>query len=302
MVVIAEALIALDERPRCVPASAWPGSLDGLDSPGLYAWWVDAAGAGELSDGLGEDLPAGRIYVGQAGAASSRAGLPSASTLRSRVTGDHLGGRVRSSTLRRTLASVLLVPLRLDLVGPRRLSAASEARLSDWMQDHLSVAVYAVDSGEHLAELEKCLVAALRPPLNVEHMLPSPMRSRLQELRAIVLHGIDDLWAAPDPELTDWRSILGEYGEAFDGYRYARLVRRSECADVADEVWGRRAEAGRFESPFADLRCALFWLQRCVHSNEQTCDWAPSAELVASAYRLYEAIQETWQREWGAAR
>lgn len=89
---------------------------------------------------------------------------------------------------------------------------------------------------------------------------------------------------------------------AFDGYRYAKLVRRCECAEVADEVWRRFEEEGRFASAFADLRCALFWLQRCVHSNEQTCDWAPSAELVASAYRLYEAIQETWQREWGAAR
>ena len=82
---LAGALVALDTDPRCIQASAWPGNLTGLDRPGLYAWWVDAAGAADLSAGLQIELLPGRIYVGQAGAASSRAGIASASTLRSRI-------------------------------------------------------------------------------------------------------------------------------------------------------------------------------------------------------------------------
>jgi len=58
---------------------------------------------------------------------------------------------------------------------------------------YLSVAVHGVDSGEHLAELEKGVVEALPPPLNIEHMPPNELRRRLRGLRAIVLHGIDDL-------------------------------------------------------------------------------------------------------------
>ena len=193
MAVIADALTALDAHPHCVPASAWPGSLTHLDRPALYARWVDAPVAEGLSTGLGLGLQAGRIYVGRAGAASSRAGIPSASTLRSRIGRNHLGGKIRSSTLRRTLASVLLAPLALGLVGPRRLDAASEVKLSEWMRRHLSVAVHGVDSGEHLAELERGVVEVLQPPLNVEHMPPNELRRRLRGLRAIVLHGIDDL-------------------------------------------------------------------------------------------------------------
>lgn len=65
MTSLAEALYALDGQPVWTEASAWPGSLRGLVSPGLYAWRVDALGAENLSRGLGIELPEGRIYVGQ---------------------------------------------------------------------------------------------------------------------------------------------------------------------------------------------------------------------------------------------
>ena len=226
-------------------------------------------------------VTAGRIYVGQAGAASSVAHHPSASTLRSRIGGNHLGGKVRSSTLRRTLASVLLAPLALELLGPKLLGAPSEARLTEWMRRHLSLAVHGVHSGEHLADLEKRVVDSLLPPLNVDHMPAGPLRERLRQLRAVVRHGIDDLWTAPDPALADWRGILGEYGQDFDGYRYARLVRRRECPEVLDEVLRRLKSEDEATPTFGDLRCALFWLQRCVHSAEQSPGWEPGDELEA---------------------
>ncbi|MCW2764935.1 MAG: hypothetical protein JWO11_894 [Nocardioides sp.] len=78
-----------------------------LDGPGLYSWFVDATGAADLSRGLGADIGEGLIYVGQTGAAKWPSGKPSASTLISRIRGQHLRGRRTASTLRLTLGSIL---------------------------------------------------------------------------------------------------------------------------------------------------------------------------------------------------
>lgn len=114
-----------------------------------------------------------------------------------------------------------------------------------------------------------------------------------------MVHGIDDLWIAPDPALRDWRRILGEYGQDFDGYRYARLVRRRECSEVADDVWRLHSEQGRFGGSYGDLRCALFWLQRCVHAAEQSPGWQPDAELERRVQVLYSNILDEWQKLTG---
>jgi hypothetical protein len=58
------ALLALDGDPVRVRASAWPGALRGVELPGLYSWWADAAGAADLADGLGVEVSPGRIYAG----------------------------------------------------------------------------------------------------------------------------------------------------------------------------------------------------------------------------------------------
>jgi hypothetical protein len=290
-----EALHTLARSLR-VPASQWPGALDGLDQPGLYAWWVDAAGAQELSLGLGMSLPEGLLYVGRAGAASTVNSVGSAATLRSRIGKNHLAGKVSRSTLRRSLAAMLLGPVALALAGPKRLQKESEVRLGAWMQAHLLISVWGTTTGAQLAETEKKVVQELEPPLNLDHIPIDALRRRIRGLRAIVTHGIDDLWVAPDPKLTEWRGILSDYGQAFDGYRYATLVRRRECAEVADEVWRSFEEEPRFTSSFADLRCALFWLQRCVHNAEQSPGWEPGADLEDRVQRLYAAIQEAWRR------
>jgi len=295
----AEALSALEERPALVPAREFPGALRHLDQPGLYAWRVDAPGAQHLSRGLGLPLREGVIYVGQAGARSTRSGVPSDATLRKRIGRNHLGGKVRTSTFRCTLAAVLLGPLALSVLGSRRLEPASEARLTEWMQKHLSIAVWGAPSDAQLARLEQGIVAALAPPLNLEHLPTDGLRARLHGLRAIVIQGIADLWLAPDPALRDWRSILASCGQAFDGYRYATAVLGCECPEVADEVWRRFAVQGHFASSFAELRCALFWLQRCVHNAEQSPGWRPDPDLERRVARLYRAIQEAWRREWG---
>jgi len=169
--------------------------------------------------------------------------------------------------------------------------------LRQWMRGQLCVAMDRMDAGEHVAELEAHVVEVLLPALDVEHMPPGQLRRRLLELHAIVVHGIDDLWVTPDPSLTSWREILAEYGQAFDGHRYAKLVRRRECDEVAEEVWRRFEEEQRFTSSFADLRCALFWLQRWVRNAEQEAGWQPNVELEDRVQRLYAAIQEAWRLE-----
>lgn len=167
-----------------VSARDWPDGLRRVDHPGLYSWWVDDAGAGELSDGLGHHVEAGRIYVGQTGATKWPSGTAGTATLAGRIRGNHLGGRIRGSTFRLTLAACLLRPLALVRTAPRQLNPGSEARLSAWMRDRLEVAVFAVLDRDSLADLEHRVLSDLDPPLNLDGMRPTPLRSDLTRLRA----------------------------------------------------------------------------------------------------------------------
>jgi hypothetical protein len=63
------------------------------------------------------------------------------------------------------------------------MDPAGEPRLSDWMLEHLSVAVAPVDDPLTLDVLETSVLAELDPVLNLAKMPPSPVRSRLSELR-----------------------------------------------------------------------------------------------------------------------
>jgi len=172
------ALEALDEDPIVISASEWPHGLHDLDSPGLYCWWVDGRGACELSAGLGLPVYPGRIYAGQTGAGSS------SSTLHGRIGGNHLRGSIEGSTLRLTLGAVLAEQLSLEKVGRKKFSADSEARLSSWMAERLSIAVYPFSDRQSLGDLEARVVSQLDPPLNLDHCDRStPLRARLKDLR-----------------------------------------------------------------------------------------------------------------------
>ena len=63
-------------------------------------------------------------------------------TLRRRLGGNHLSGRIRGSTFRLTLAAILAGPERLTTAGPGQLDRDSEQRLSQWMRAHLDAAVH----------------------------------------------------------------------------------------------------------------------------------------------------------------
>jgi hypothetical protein len=181
------ALDDLDVSPALVPASEWPAGVERLDRPGLYAWWVDEVGAAELTRGLapGRDLnvSAGRIDLGQAGATKWPSGRANDDTLGRRIGEVHLRGRVRMSTFRWTLASILFDQLELRGQAAMLINAPSEQALSDWMRAHLSVAVHPHDDRDTLGGLEHALLERLDPPLNLNHMQPSPIRARVADLR-----------------------------------------------------------------------------------------------------------------------
>ncbi len=160
---VRRALRDLDGAPMRIAARDWPGSLHGLDEVGLYSWWVDAAGARDLSLGLGHRLRSGRIYAGQTGATKWPSGKTGRATLGSRIGGNHLRGRIRGSTFRLTLASALTAPLGL-VSQSRNLNRISEQRLSDWMRAHLLVAVHPFSDRDALGDLEDRVLAKLDPP------------------------------------------------------------------------------------------------------------------------------------------
>jgi hypothetical protein len=177
------AVRALDVTPVLIPASEWHARARGLELPGLYAWWVDDAGATDLSGGLAGQIAPGRIYAGQTGATKWPSGKVGSATLRSRISSQHLGGNVRGSTFRLTLASVLAHELSLRVIAPKNIGHDGEIRLSQWMQEHLAVGVHPFEERDALADLEHRVLAELNPPLNLEGRPASEIRTVLTRLR-----------------------------------------------------------------------------------------------------------------------
>jgi hypothetical protein len=149
---------------------------------GLYSWWVDGQGAAVLERSLGEALPS-LIYAGQTGATSELARKPSTATLRSRIHGNHLNGNAHGSTFRKTLSALLIEPLGLVVEGVDRLEPAANRRVSQWMRDHLSIAVFPFDDQEELGRIEATVLRLLDPPLNLNGVGPSTIRRRVSQLR-----------------------------------------------------------------------------------------------------------------------
>ena len=145
-----------------------------LDGCGLYSWFVDGEGASTLSKGLGHLVEPGLVYVGQTGATRWPSGLPSGATLLSRIKSQHLRGRRSASTLRRTFGSVLDVAFERPVL---------REELSQWMADHLRVVPLLIEDADSLGDLERIVVQSLEPPLNLDHLGLTPLRSVLKRLR-----------------------------------------------------------------------------------------------------------------------
>jgi hypothetical protein len=165
----------MDVRGRVTPVEV--GRLGDAAEPGIYAWFVDCAGAGHLTDGIGLSVGAGLIYAGQAGAGNSQA------TLGSRIRGNHLGSDIYGSTFRLTLASALRTGLALEPTGGGHMSRDGEGRLTNWMRQHLMVSVIAYPDRGGLDAFETLVLKRLDPPLNLAKRPATEVRRQLTTLR-----------------------------------------------------------------------------------------------------------------------
>jgi hypothetical protein len=135
------------------------------DAPGLYAFYASARACSDL--GLGPASDASALYVGKAEA-----------SLVSRDLKTHFAtGKTGSSTVRRSFAALLSERLDLHAV-PRNLAkpdgsanfgleTTGDERLTQWMHDHLSLAVWEKPTGAVLDAVETAVLAAWQPPLNL---------------------------------------------------------------------------------------------------------------------------------------
>jgi|SRR5579859_1178154 len=161
-VIIAE----LHKVPIDLLTARLPASRGGVPPElGLYAWWVRQDSLPDIpSHPHPVDPRLDLLYLGIAPQAGS-----SRATLRSRVCHQHLNGNIEGSTLRRSLAALLRDPLSLQPYrrGRKiRLSPLDEAQLTKWQDEHLCL-TWAVHPQPWTVEAQ--LIAALAPPMNLEH-------------------------------------------------------------------------------------------------------------------------------------
>ena len=168
----------LNETAAVTPDEFLSGAGDTTNRPGLYSWWVDESGAATLSEGLGMSVGPGLIYAGLAGATRWPSGQRSRNTLWLRITTMHLTGNHEFSTFRRTIGAILAAA-----GGSNRIN---EQELTEWMRAHLRVIAVPFDDRDELGLLEKRVLAALDPPLNLQGMTSTPLRRRLKYLRGVV--------------------------------------------------------------------------------------------------------------------
>jgi hypothetical protein len=175
---IAELVAILGDPEVARPAADFPwGQAESFREAGLYSWWVDAAGAAELTAGLQHFVAPGLIYAGQTGATAWPSGTRRTTTLLDRIGGNHLRGRVTGSTFRLTVAAAL----RRTTVDP-----GGEREITAWMREHLRLTAVPVVDRDRLGAVEEAVLAELDPPLNLMGMPATPLRARLSELRNVV--------------------------------------------------------------------------------------------------------------------
>lgn len=145
-------------------------------SPGLYGWVIDPAGARMLNRCLQLPVKPGLVFVGQVGGSTWHTLVDPVRNLRDHIDRVQLHGRTRASTFRMTLATVLREHL--------GMSSLEDRQLTEWMLEHLSVAVWPTTDVDSLHKVLQLVVAELDPPLNVDHLPATAYRDRLQQMRA----------------------------------------------------------------------------------------------------------------------
>jgi hypothetical protein len=165
--------LLLDQSAGAPPARFLADGRAATASPGLYSWWVDQAGAHDLSAGLGHRVAPGLVYAGRAGGVRT-SGKASANTLWGRIAEMHLGGSRQFSTFRLTLAAAL---------SPLEGSVLGEPAVTAWMHQHLRVAVLPLPP-EAVSVGEEELLRLADPPLNLRDVPATELRRTLSRRRS----------------------------------------------------------------------------------------------------------------------
>ena len=168
-----------------VSASLFRADRSEAAQPGLYSWWADATARDLIARVLDAPMPE-LVYAGQAGATLWPSGTPSKATLASRIRGNHLNGNADSSTFRLTISAILLRSLGLEVAEPGRLAADSNRTVSQWIRQHLQVAIAPHPNRDTLTDVEAVILRHLDPPLNIDGRPTTPARQRLTHLRSLV--------------------------------------------------------------------------------------------------------------------
>lgn len=179
----AEELAAvLSDEHRTEPPASFPTDPSSASHAGLYSWWADDTARSIIAAQLGVPIPR-LIYAGQAGATRWPSGTKSNATLASRVRTNHISGNASSSTFRLTISAILLEPLGLVVAKPGRLERDDNRRVSDWIKEHLRVAIVPYHDRDSLGRIESEVLDLLDPPLNLEGRPPTDSRTLLSSLR-----------------------------------------------------------------------------------------------------------------------
>jgi hypothetical protein len=163
----------LRNKPTLIPAAA-----------GIYAWWFSKMPPGVCIDRT--KMIEGRhlLYVGIAPKKPSATEEAGKRTLRDRLL-NHCRGPIGSSTLRRTLATLLAsdLALRIGRLPSRRIGmpAEDETKLTDWMDEHARLNW--VTSTMPWEEEDRLIQGAIRLPLNIRGN-SDPFAKKLSKLRS----------------------------------------------------------------------------------------------------------------------
>lgn len=200
--------------------------------PGLYAIYGSAEAWADL--GLAPQ-PGSALYIGK-----------SEDNLVRRELDTHFAAdptkkpRTGSSTVRRSFAALLRDALDLHAV-PRNpdkpgyyshygLTPEGDARLTAWMHEHLSLAVWERPPGltQSLAEVEVAIIHRWMPPLNIRDN-PRPL-PRLSLARALMTRKVSDSQAQESFEASEPAAALQPLGRAPDPAAGARGLTPVELA------------------------------------------------------------------------
>ncbi len=155
------------------------------DVGGIYAWWFNAPIRDVPLEGTLHHQSHHLLYVGIAPRQPSAAGNVSRSTLHKRITRNHLGGRIGSSTLRRSLAHLMKGSLGLGIARRGKkdvMPRDQEADLTRWMSAHASLSFMPHNAAWEIEErLIRCPHLAL--PLNIRGSRHA-FSSGLQKIRS----------------------------------------------------------------------------------------------------------------------